>query len=104
MSRDFHGKVVIDGDWSQLEKWWLGTGKRQATSVSFLVDVEGVVRFVHPGPVLFQSDKKENTYMENIEYIKRETLTEKLQFNKELTFGTEIAFDDIVTKMSIKKH
>jgi len=61
MSRDFHGKVVIDGDWSQLEKWWLGTGKRKATSVSFLVDVEGVVRFVHPGPVLFQSDKKENT-------------------------------------------
>ena len=41
---------------------------------------------------------------ENIDYIKRETLTEKLQFNKELNVGTEIAFDDIVTKLSIKKH
>ena len=60
MSRDFHGKVVIDSDWSQLEKWWLGTANRQATSVSFLIDGEGVVRFVHPGPVLFPSDEKEN--------------------------------------------
>jgi len=41
---------------------------------------------------------------DNIEYIKRETLTEKLQFNKELNDGTDIAFDDIVTKLSIKKH
>jgi isoleucyl-tRNA synthetase len=41
---------------------------------------------------------------DNIEYIKRETLTETLQFNKELPLGIEIAFDDIVTKMSIKKH
>jgi glutathione peroxidase len=57
-ARQFKGEVVIDGDWSQLHKWWLDTGNRNATSVSILVDIDGVVRFVHPGPVLFPSDEK----------------------------------------------
>jgi thiol-disulfide isomerase/thioredoxin len=57
-AREFKGDVVIDDDWSQLKKWWLETGKRSATSVSFLVDSEGIVRFVHPGPVLFPSEEK----------------------------------------------
>jgi hypothetical protein len=50
---------VIDGEWSQLKKWWLETGERNATSVSILVDSEGRVRFLHPGPVLFPSDEKQ---------------------------------------------
>jgi len=58
-TRQFSGDVVIDRDWSQLKTWWLGTGDRQATSVSILVDKDGVVRFVHPGPVLFPSDEKQ---------------------------------------------
>jgi isoleucyl-tRNA synthetase len=41
---------------------------------------------------------------ENLEYIKQETLTEVLQFEGQLVNGTEIAFDDIITKLSIKKH
>jgi len=57
--RKFHGEVVIDGEWSQLKKWWLETGERNATSVSILVDSEGRVRFLHPGPVLFPSDEKQ---------------------------------------------
>ena len=56
--RKFNGDIVIDGDWSQLKRWWLDTGKRQATSVSFLIDDKGIVRFVHPGPVLFPSEEK----------------------------------------------
>ena len=39
----------MDENWSVLKKLWLSTGHRPATSVSFLVDREGVVRFVHPG-------------------------------------------------------
>ena len=58
-TRKFEGEVVIDGDWTQLKRWWLETGERRATSVSFLVDSEGIVRFVHPGPVLFPSDEKQ---------------------------------------------
>ena len=56
--RSFNGTVVIDSNWSQLKKWWLDTGTRSATSVSILVDDKGVVRFVHPGPVLFPSDEE----------------------------------------------
>ena len=58
-ARQFKGDVVIDRDWSQLQSWWLGTGERSATSVSILVDDQGIVRFVHPGPVLFPSDEKQ---------------------------------------------
>ena len=58
---------MLDEDWSQLRKWWLASGKRSATSFSILVDSEGVVRFVHPGPVLFPSGEKQFA-QENKEY------------------------------------
>jgi isoleucyl-tRNA synthetase len=41
---------------------------------------------------------------QNIAYIKQETLTEVLEFEAEVENGIEIAFDNIVTKLSIKKH
>lgn len=43
--------VAVDDDWSVLRRWWLDTGDRSATSFSFLLDREGKIRFVHPGPV-----------------------------------------------------
>ena len=63
--RKFEGDVVIDNNWTQLKKWWLDTGNRSTTSVSILIDGKGVVRFVHPGPVLFPSDEKENALENN---------------------------------------
>ena len=36
--------------------------------------------------------------------IKEETLTEVLQFQPEISNGTEIEFDEIETRISIKKH
>ncbi len=41
---------------------------------------------------------------ENLTYIKEETLTEILQFDNDVSNGTEIAFDDIATQIEIKKH
>ena len=41
---------------------------------------------------------------QNIEYIKQETLTEILEFQEAMEDGTEIAFDGIETRLSIKKH
>ena len=41
---------------------------------------------------------------QNLAYIKQETLTEVLEFEANVENGTEIAFDDIATKLSIKKH
>ena len=46
----------------------------------------------------------EAAVVQNIAYIKQETLTEVLEFEAEVKNGTEIAFDNIATKLSIKKH
>lgn len=41
--------VGIDMGWKNLRRWWLQKGDQDWTSVSFLLDREGVVRYVHPG-------------------------------------------------------
>jgi len=51
----FNGPVALDANWSLLEEAWLGSGGRKATSVSLLLDSEGRVRHVHPGPELHPS-------------------------------------------------
>jgi peroxiredoxin len=50
-SRQFVFPVAIDWDWRNrtLKEWWLTGPKRPATSVTFLLDRSGVIRFVHPG-------------------------------------------------------
>ena len=40
----------------------------------------------------------------NLDYIKTETLTTELLFEENLDVGTEIAFDDVNTKLFIAKH
>ena len=46
--KDFTYPIAIDTDWSALKRWWLGQ-ERDYTSVSFLVDRQGIIRYVHPG-------------------------------------------------------
>jgi peroxiredoxin len=46
--KQFTYPVAIDTDWSALKRWWLGQ-ERDYTSVSFLVDRKGIIRYVHPG-------------------------------------------------------
>jgi len=41
--------VALDADWTALNRWWPDLEKRGWTSVSFLVDKKGVIRYVHPG-------------------------------------------------------
>jgi thiol-disulfide isomerase/thioredoxin len=68
----YSGLLAVDEDWSELERLYLSTaasaavpaavpaaaptGAREATSASFLVDADGVIRFVHPGPEFHPSD------------------------------------------------
>lgn len=49
--RRFLFPVAIDWDWRNgtLKDWWLTGPERPATSVTFLLDKAGVIRFVHPG-------------------------------------------------------
>jgi thiol-disulfide isomerase/thioredoxin len=44
----FRFPVAIDPDWKTLKRWWLDR-ERDWTSVSFLLDKKGVIRFIHPG-------------------------------------------------------
>ncbi len=48
--RGFGFPIAIDRGWSVLRRWWLDGGQRSATSVSFLIDRQGVIRHIHPGP------------------------------------------------------
>ena len=45
----FQFPVGIDNGWGNLKRWWLQTGDRAWTSVTFLLDREGVIRYIHPG-------------------------------------------------------
>lgn len=46
----------------------------------------------------------ENAVLDNIKYIKNETLTANLEFADVITDGTSIEFDQVITKLCIKKH
>lgn len=52
----YDGAIAVDPRWSGLKQVWLSTGRREATSASFLVDQNGTIRFVHPGTEYFPSD------------------------------------------------
>ncbi|WP_341216273.1 isoleucine--tRNA ligase [uncultured Wocania sp.] len=55
--------------------------------------------------VTLQKDTNiENAVKHNIGYIKTETLTEELEIIEQVNNGIEIAFDDVNTKLFIKKH
>jgi thiol-disulfide isomerase/thioredoxin len=56
-SLGFHGPLAVDERWSTLDRWWLkGHPDRNWTSVSFLMDAKGVVRWVHTGGEYHTSD------------------------------------------------
>jgi peroxiredoxin len=50
-ARELDFPIAIDWDWRNgvLADWWLTGPDRPATSVTFLLDKSGVIRFVHPG-------------------------------------------------------
>jgi thiol-disulfide isomerase/thioredoxin len=78
----FRGVLAVDRDWSELKRFYLRPGtRRPATSMSVLVDRQGVIRFVHPGPVLFPSDdqrhERENADYALLEQAVRAVLAER---------------------------
>jgi thiol-disulfide isomerase/thioredoxin len=42
--------VALDTHWAVIDAFWLDHGPRDATSASFVLDRQGVIRYVHPGP------------------------------------------------------
>ena len=54
--KQFTFPVALDGDWSALKTWWLQRD-RGATSVSFLLDRQGIIRYIHPGGEFHEGDQ-----------------------------------------------
>ena len=73
----YGGQIAVDEDWSALKAAYLDSGRRGATSVTFLVDDRGIVRFVHPGPVYFPSTEPGKT-TENRDYERLKQAVEVL--------------------------
>jgi thiol-disulfide isomerase/thioredoxin len=67
IERGFNGRLAVDIDWSELRKAYFDRTQGRATSVSLLVDGDGIVRFVHPGPVYFPS-KEDRFSRQNEDY------------------------------------
>ncbi len=53
----FKFPVAIDPNWKTLHQWWLDGGRRDFTSVSFLIDRHGIIRHIHPGGEYVKGDK-----------------------------------------------
>ncbi len=53
----YKGPIAVDLTWSQQKKAY--PANSGPTSFSILVDKDGIIRFIHPGPDYFPSDKKE---------------------------------------------
>jgi peroxiredoxin len=50
--------VALDAEWTALRRWWPGLEKRGWTSVSFVVDRKGIIRYVHPGGEFHESKEE----------------------------------------------
>jgi hypothetical protein len=73
----YEGPVAVDRDWAQLRKFYLSTGDRPATSASFLVDRDGVIRLAHPGPRFYPSTDPADA-QEGADYRRIEAEVERL--------------------------
>ena len=60
--------MALDREWQTLRAWWLSTGIRNATSVTFIIGKDGRILFVHPGPV-FHPSSDPSEAKQNRDYI-----------------------------------
>ena len=57
----FGGPIALDGSWKTLDRYWLaGNPERNWTSVSFLIDREGMIRWVHGGGEYHPSEEPQH--------------------------------------------
>ena len=68
----FKFPVAVDPDWETLNKWWLDTGDRDFTSVSFLIDKAGEIQHIHPGGIYPKDSKDYQVMKAKIEELLKE--------------------------------
>jgi hypothetical protein len=78
----FRFAIGIDRDWSILRRWWLDGAPRAATSVSFLIDRRGVIRYVHPGPA-YHFEVLNGDGRPRADFLELQDMIEKLLAEKE---------------------
>jgi peroxiredoxin len=58
--KGFTFPVALDANWTALNRWWPDLEKRGWTSVSFVVDKKGIIRYVHPGGEFHEASERDH--------------------------------------------
>ena len=87
----FKFPVAVDHDWTTLTAWWLKDDRRKWTSVSYLLDRKGIVRYIHPGGQYVKGDGEYEKLQQTIEKLLKEKITE----NNNRIYYSEIQFANL---------
>ena len=68
----FQFPVAVDHNWGTLNEWWLKDDRRKWTSVSFLLDRNGLLRYIHPGGQYVKGDGEYEELKAKIEILLKE--------------------------------
>jgi len=63
--------IAHDPDWTTLKAWWLTTGRRRATSCTFVFNRRGHVTYIHPGPVYVPGNPENSKPARSYEQLTR---------------------------------
>ena len=73
----FEFPIALDMDWSRLRRYWLANSRHRWTSVSFLIDKRGKIRYIHPGGEYYKGEDETQTEAQQ-DYDELKGLIEKL--------------------------
>ena len=73
----FEFPIALDMDWGTLRRYWLAKGRHRWTSVSFLIDKRGKIRYIHPGGEYYKEEDETRTEAER-DYDELKMMIEKL--------------------------
>jgi peroxiredoxin len=73
----FEFPIALDMDWRLLRRYWLAKGRHRWTSVSFLIDKRGKIRYIHPGGEYYKGEDETQTEAQR-DYDELKAMIEKL--------------------------
>ena len=73
----FEFPIALDMDWKTLRRYWLAKGGHRWTSVSFLIDKRGKIRYIHPGGEYYKGEAETQTEAQR-DYDELKAMIEKL--------------------------
>ena len=73
----FEFPIALDMDWRILRRYWLAKGRHRWTSVSFLIDKRGKIRYIHPGGEYYKGEDEAQTEAER-DYDELKAMIKKL--------------------------